>query len=65
MAITFDKLTATGQDSPMKEPVQAYDAMAGVYHDPVDALPVEERLGMRANPRAPDPMPLGNLRAAK
>lgn len=46
-----------GQDRPVKDPEDAMKSADGVYTDPVDSVPLEDRYAMKIYPQGPDPVP--------
>lgn len=57
MAGTKPDAGKIGQDRQYQDPQEAIDADGGVYSDPVDKMPMEERTQERVMPRGPDPSP--------
>lgn len=50
-------ISEAGQTATHKDPVSAYDAAAGKYHDKAHDLPEDVKLPMKQFPKAPDPNP--------
>jgi hypothetical protein len=46
-----------GQDKPLKDFTERYDAEVGTYKDNIDTVPVADRLPTAQMPKAPDPNP--------
>ena len=46
-----------GQDKPLKDFTERYDAECGTYKDNIVDVPVEDRLPTAQMPKAPDPSP--------
>lgn len=53
----FEEAKDVGQDKPLKDFTERYDAEVGTYKDNIVTVPVDDRLPTAQMPKAPDPDP--------